>query len=149
MTRYVVDSSVALKWFFTEPGTDKALCLLRGGAELWAPDLLLLEFDNVICKRQRRQLLDMADANRMQASIRRFPVRLHQTYALLDPAFTLATTTGASMYDAVFAVLAIHLKGRLVTADRRLFECLSGSYDRITCWIDDVPDPAAQQPRVV
>jgi predicted nucleic acid-binding protein len=53
----VVDASVAAKWFIAEDNTDDALLLLDMPFDLHAPDLLYLEFDNILCKLIRRGLL--------------------------------------------------------------------------------------------
>ena len=49
----VVDSSVAVKWYLEEEGSDRAESLLRRNARLLAPDLLLPELGNVLWKRRR------------------------------------------------------------------------------------------------
>ncbi len=48
MRRYTVDASVAAKWFFEEPHTPNAAALLDARFVLHAPDLVLLEVDNVV-----------------------------------------------------------------------------------------------------
>ena len=48
MTRYVIDASVAIKWYLPEPDDDKARLLLVGGHDLLAPDLMLIEVSNIL-----------------------------------------------------------------------------------------------------
>ena len=52
---YIADASIAAKWFFEDVHSDKAIQLLDRGNELFAPDLLLIEFDSILCKRIRRE----------------------------------------------------------------------------------------------
>ena len=56
--RTVVDASVAARWYFEEPGhasADRVLAeRMRGERELFAPDLVVAEFANVLWKRVRR-----------------------------------------------------------------------------------------------
>ena len=52
---FVVDASVAIKWFLPELYGDAALRLLREGHSLVAPDLLFPEVGNVLWKRVRRR----------------------------------------------------------------------------------------------
>ena len=42
----VVDASVALKWYFSEEGSEQALALLASGERLIAPDLVVAELCN-------------------------------------------------------------------------------------------------------
>jgi predicted nucleic acid-binding protein len=48
LTGFVVDASVALKWFLPEVHSDAAARLLREGYRLHAPDLIRAEFGNVL-----------------------------------------------------------------------------------------------------
>ena len=56
--RVSVDASVAVKWFVSEPLSENARLLLAHRLDLHAPDLLLAEFANVICKKIRRKELE-------------------------------------------------------------------------------------------
>ena len=53
-----VDASAVVKWFVSEPLSENARLLLAHRLELHAPDLLLAEFANVICKKVRRRELE-------------------------------------------------------------------------------------------
>ncbi len=50
MSIYVVDASVAAKWFLEEDYTTEAFRLLALGNTLHAPDFMLLDIDHVLCK---------------------------------------------------------------------------------------------------
>ena len=50
MSRVVVDASVAVKWFLPEIHSGAALRYLDDDCERLAPDLLYVEFGNVIWK---------------------------------------------------------------------------------------------------
>ena len=138
MSLYVVDSSVGAKWFFPEPHSDKALELLDDRHELHAPDLLLMEVDSVVCKRIRTREITVRIGREIRAALRRAPVRLHPSEPLLEPAFELAVATEQSIYDCVFLALAVLLRARIVTADRRFFNSLhAGRYADAVCWVAD------------
>jgi len=139
MSLYVVDSSVGAKWFFPEPHSDNALELLDDGHELHAPDLFLMEVDSVVCKRIRSREITARIGRDIRAALRRIPVRLHSSESLLEPAFELAVATEQSIYDCVFLALAVLLRGRMVTADRRFYNALRGGrFAHNVCWVGDV-----------
>lgn len=141
MAVYVVDSSVAVKWFFPELHSAQALRCLDDAHTLHAPDLLLLEFDNVLCKRLRRGQIVRRTANRIRAGLRDFPVAVQPSVDHIDGAFDLAAATGRSLYDCVFLALALALGARMVTADRRFFDELrKGPLAEYLCWVGDLPD---------
>ena len=54
MKTFVVDSSVAIKWYFPEIHTEVAGLLLNPTYQLHVTQLFLLEFINVVCKKRRR-----------------------------------------------------------------------------------------------
>ena len=55
MSLFVVDASVAIKWFLPEIHSDAALPLLAHKHLLHAPDLIFSEFGNVLWKRVRKK----------------------------------------------------------------------------------------------
>jgi predicted nucleic acid-binding protein len=122
--RYVLDSSVALKWVLAEPDSPRAIRLRddrRAGVhEFLAPDLLPIELGHALLKAERRRriprgvawpawLFIMADAPM------EFP------YAPLMPrAFAISSTSGTGLYDCLYVALAEREGCELVTADDRL-----------------------------
>lgn len=59
----------------------------------------------------------------------------------MNSAFELAIQTQSSPYDCLYLVLAIVLGARMVTADRRFYNNISGSRlaaDNL-CWVEDLP----------
>ncbi len=54
MSIFVVDASVAAKWFFDEPLSAEAARLLDVSHGLHAPDFFSLEIDSILCKKMRR-----------------------------------------------------------------------------------------------
>lgn len=49
MVTFVVDASVALKWFVSEQGVSQAAALLAGLDALIVPDLIVAEVVNAAC----------------------------------------------------------------------------------------------------
>lgn len=141
MSEYVVDASVAAKWFFEEKYTNQALALLDDKNRLHAPDFLMVELDSVICKRIRREEITRGEGSEVHASVRKVPVQLHSFMVLLDPAYELAVSTGCSIYDGLYVALAALLEVKLVTADRRLYDGLRGEFlAENLMWIEDLTE---------
>jgi predicted nucleic acid-binding protein len=132
MSRFVIDASVAAKWFLPAAGetlTDEALQLLRrytnGEIRLIVPDLFWAEFANILWKavRQGRWTKGAADAAIAAMKDRNLPTA--PTLTLLEEAFTIATTFDRTVYDSLYVALAISSKAQLVTADERLARALA------------------------
>lgn len=123
VTTLVVDSSVAIKWLKPqgEAHVAEARDLLEahkaGHTLLMAPSLLLLEVMNALRWHQptREQITSAVD----------LLLRLHLEIvepdaALLERAGQIAVEHSLTVYDALFAALAIERNCELVTADRKL-----------------------------
>jgi len=115
----VVGSSVVVKWYIPENGSDRATALLRAGFRLLAPDLLIPEVGNVLWKR-RRDVPAVESEAIATALASACPVSLHPSSAILQGALDLALAHERSVYDSLFVALAVSQDCRLVTADERL-----------------------------
>jgi predicted nucleic acid-binding protein len=135
----VVDASVAAKWFIAEDNADEALLLLDKPFDLHAPDLLYLEFDNILCKLIRRGLLSEEEGFDMRDRIQAFPIQPYSSQSLREKAFQIAIGTRRGVYDCVYLALAELLEGCMVTADRRFFLALQDSpLEDYVLWIEDL-----------
>ncbi len=128
---YVIDASVALKWFVRENDSDKALALceqaLLGSLDMAAPDMLLYEVANILLRK-----IELTPSQ-VQNSIRQL-LDTGISFSALDAglifrAIHVAGTTGASVYDASYVALALEVNGTLVTADRRLAKLAESQAD--------------------
>ena len=141
MSIYVVDASIAAKWFFDEPLSDEATRLLDASHVLHVPDFFLLEIDSVLCKKMRRGEISEGEAQQIRSAVNIFPLQKHPFQLLMDPAFELAVQTQSSPYDCLYLILAIVLGAQMVTADRRFYENISKS--QLTaenlCWVENLP----------
>ncbi|MBN1425385.1 type II toxin-antitoxin system VapC family toxin [Candidatus Fermentibacteria bacterium] len=142
MNRLAVDASVAAKWFLPEAHSREAIRALDGQWELHAPDLIWAEVGNSIWKRWRRRELSQEEGAGILADFRRFLIEIHPSDLLLEGAHKLATHLGCTMYDSLYAALALRLGCRLLTADRSLYTALHcGSSPVIAHWIGDPLSP--------
>lgn len=140
MIRYVVDASVAIKWFVPEIHTSAALRLLNDEARLLAPDLLLPEFGNILWKRVRRGELAEKAARAVLQAFTAVPLRIHPSTLLLEGAFDIAQATGSTVYDSLYVALAAIEGCPLVTADRKLFDAQQrGPFGQSLLRVEDLP----------
>lgn len=139
MSVLVIDASVAAKWFTEEEHAEEALRLLGGENPLHAPDFFVLEMDSILCKWMRRGIISEDDAELVRATLREIPIQKHPFAPLQDSAYTIASQTGQSVYDCLYVALAALLKGRMLTADRRLYDGLrNGPFEKHLIWIEDL-----------
>jgi predicted nucleic acid-binding protein len=132
VTTFVVDASVAAKWFLPAAGetlTQEALQLLKryaaGKLRFLVPDLFWAEFANIMWKavRQRRWPQASAEAAVLAMRDRNFPSVSSLT--LLEDAFAIASAFDQTVYDGLYAALAVTSKTQLITADERLANTLA------------------------
>jgi len=119
---YVIDASVALKWFVTEEGSDEAVALrekqISGEVDFAAPDLLLYEVAHVLAAKKRFDVSEAQDAIGCVLDLVADVVAPDR--ALMDGSIGLARRFGLSVYDACYAALAGQQNALLVTDDRQL-----------------------------
>jgi predicted nucleic acid-binding protein len=124
--RYVVDASVAAKWYFQEEHSDRAEALLEQSNEILAPGLLAVEIANLVWKRARRGEITEVHADRIAAALRQVPLEIRPTAELVTAALPLALHRGLTLHDAFYVALAIKSGCPLVTGDRKLYDLLRG-----------------------
>ena len=117
MSVFVVDASVAVKWFVPEIHSDAARRLLALPHEYVAPDLLFAETANTIWKKIRRKELTAEEGQQLVADIGRIAVETVSCRALAEDAHALANATGRTVYDSMYIALAVRLNTRSITAD--------------------------------
>ena len=142
MNRFVVDASVAIKWYLPETNSADADRLLSGGFQLLAPDLLLPEMGNILWKRVMRSELSVQKAQVILQALESLPLTLRPASLLAENAMTIACGLKRSFYDSLYMALAVRTDCRLVTADRKLFEALKDTptIKKHLLWIEDVPE---------
>ena len=132
MTQFVIDASVAAKWFLPpagEPLAEEALRLLAGYADgrfrFLVPDLFWAECGNILWKAvwQGRWSRGAAEKAILALKNRSFPTT--SSHDLLGEAFSIAATFDRTVYDSLYVALAVRLKAEMVTADERLANALA------------------------
>lgn len=83
---YVVDASVALKWFTQEEGTEQALTFkehfLAGKITLTSPDLMLYEVAHVL--RYKKQLTEAAINEALHYLLQKFEISPFFCYTIRE-----------------------------------------------------------------
>jgi predicted nucleic acid-binding protein len=118
---YLIDTSVAIKWFIerNEANVKEARLLrdayLRRRCNLRAPDLLVLEFANALAFAHRREKRQVREAlqSLQEIAIDLLPFE----WKTLGGAVELAAALQVAVYDAYFLAMAVVSGVQLVTAD--------------------------------
>ena len=139
MSGYVVDASVAIKWFIPEIHSEAALQVRRSHERLHVPAFMTLELGNVIAKKIRRGELTQEDGKTILKELRHLPLQRHADKRLFPAAYALALDTQQSLYDCLYLALAEAVNGRMITADRKFYQALTGGlYNQRLMWVEDL-----------
>lgn len=140
MSLFVVDASVAIKWFLPENHSEAALRLLTQPHTLHAPDLIFSEFGNVLWKRVRRNEILKKEADAILEGLRTLNLQVQPSQALIPLALEIACGENRTVYDSLYLAAAIALQSPLITADARFFRALSkGPFSAHLLWVEDIP----------
>lgn len=131
MKRYVLDASVAAKWFLPasqEPFAEQALELLREYVQddltLVLPDLFWPGLANVLWKAVRVRRISRPSAEQALTELLEIMPPVAPTAPLIRDAFAIATEFSQTVYDSIYVALAASSAAPLITADERLLNAL-------------------------
>src|SRR5262245_26317083 len=137
---YVVDASVAVKWYVPEDNADTAERLLDPGNELHAPELIAPEVGNIIWKKIHRSELTEKQGREIIDAFVSVPIQKYPTTPLVEVAFAGALQTAQTVYDWMYLALAISLNCEMVTADEEFYRVIQpGAMGKHILWIEDLP----------
>jgi predicted nucleic acid-binding protein len=135
VTDFVLDASVAAKWFLSakdERLTEEALALLRkfvqGDVRFIIPDLFWAELASAFWKAIRLGRFEKSLAQEAFSYLESCDLPAYSTAALLDRAFHIATAFDRSVYDSLYVALAVQSRLPFVTADERLANALAAHF---------------------
>lgn len=129
----IIDSSVALKWFFPEEKYyNEALTIKKDFAKkeiiISVPILFFYEVGNVLKSSIKNSRID---SNKAKRAYEKFTYADFITYSskdLFKDMFEKATKLDITFYDASYIVLAEYLKIPFYTADEKLLQKAKGEY---------------------
>ncbi|MCX7044225.1 MAG: type II toxin-antitoxin system VapC family toxin [Candidatus Sumerlaeota bacterium] len=135
MEKLVVDSSIAIKWFVSEPNTAEARRILesyqKGAIRLLAPDLIYSEVGNIVWKKWRIQQLSETDALDIITEFSRLGLETTPSSLLLRNAYYWATNCQRTVYDSMYVALSAQEQCPFVTADEKLYNAIREAYHDI------------------
>jgi predicted nucleic acid-binding protein len=100
-----------------------------------APALLHYEVTNAIHQYHRSKQISAQTARETQTFLLEMPIRLYQDAALHQSALALSRRLSlAATYDAHYLALAERMGASFWTADKRLFNSVSGQLNWIHLW---------------
>lgn len=121
MEKVVIDTSVAVKWFIKERGSEKAVKLLdsykNGQIKIMAPEIISLELVNALyfaaCFKGRILKEALSSFYRLNLSLNPLSELFLQESSVYMQKFNIG------VYDALFIALAEKEKIPLITADKK------------------------------
>jgi hypothetical protein len=124
---FIVDASVAVKWFVAETDSLIADELSASNHRLFAPRLIVTEVANTLSRKAMAGLMSVTEAT---VYLRSLPNYLNGVLAvdeLIEPALKNACALRHPIYDLIYLEAARRLDARLVTADRRFTARIAGT----------------------
>ena len=127
MSDFIVDASVAVKWFVAETDSLVADDLSASSHRLFAPRLIVTEVANTLGRKVMAGLMSVTEA---AVYLRSLPNYLNGVLAvdeLIEPALKNACAIRHPIYDLIYLEAARRLDAQLVTADRRFTAKIAGT----------------------
>ena len=119
MKLFVVDASVAVKWFVPEEHSDVSELLLDENFDLAVPRLFFSEFGNILWKKFTRGEISQEDVLDATVQLRTAELAPMPDELLLDAAVALACDLKHPVYDCLYLALADSLETAVITADQK------------------------------
>jgi predicted nucleic acid-binding protein len=135
---FVLDASVAVKWYVPEIYVNEAVKLLDGDHDFHVPELIFPEISNIIWKKVKREDITQTEGRRIIAALLETNWAVHSHKQTLVSAYAGAEATGQTVYDFTYLALAISLDCEFVTADEKIYRTLENTpFKSNLKWIGD------------
>lgn len=127
MSDFIVDASVAVKWFVAETDSPVADELSASRHRLFAPGLIMAEAANALARKAMAGLMSAVEACDYLHSLPYYLDDIVAVDELIEPALENACALRHPIYDLIYLEAARRLDARLVTADRRFSTKIAGT----------------------
>jgi predicted nucleic acid-binding protein len=124
---FIVDASVAVKWFVAEADSSMADELSASDHRLFAPRLILTEVANALGRKAIAGLMSVEEACVYLRSLPQYFDGVLAVDELIEPALENACAIRHPIYDLIYLEAARRLDTQLITADRRLAAKIAGT----------------------
>jgi predicted nucleic acid-binding protein len=122
----VIDTSVIIKWFFSDSEENTSVAhlilkkFLRNEIGIITPEIALFELANVIKNKIKPENNGMIGAEIIDR-IYNLGIVFKVTKQVLKNAFNMALVINESVYDCLFIATAEHFKSNFITDDKKLY----------------------------
>jgi predicted nucleic acid-binding protein len=123
----VIDASVAVKWFVSEEGSDKADEVSASKYTLLAPRLILTEVANTLARKAMQKLITPLEAAEYVRTLPQFLSGLLDVDGLIEPALQNACSHRHPIYDFVYVEAARRRDTMMLTADQKFIAKVEGT----------------------
>jgi predicted nucleic acid-binding protein len=123
----VIDASVAVKWFVSEEGSDKADEVSASDYTLLAPRLIVIEVANALARKAIQNLITPVEAAEYVRTLPQFLAGLLDVEDLIEPALQNACSHRHPIYDFVYVEAARRRDTRMLTANQKLIAKVKGT----------------------
>jgi predicted nucleic acid-binding protein len=124
---FIVDASVAMKWFVAETDSLVADELSASNHRLFAPRLIMTEVANALGRKAIAGLISVAEACVYLRSLPQYLDGVLAVDELIEPALQNACAIRHPIYDLIYLEAARRLDAQLVTADYRFTTKIAGT----------------------
>lgn len=145
---FVVDASVAVKWFVAEADREKARPLLRLEFIRYAPDIFFCEVANALSKKVLAAEITEEQASRALDDLSAYVPYVCPTNIVLRDAFDLSLRLKHPVPDCLYLACARHLGAVLVSADRKFMDKCAADYGSYCISLDAWSPPELQRDRL-
>jgi predicted nucleic acid-binding protein len=122
--KFVLDSSVAFKWFLVESDTAKARQLRddfgKSLVELISPDVFPVEIVHALTRAERANRITPQEGSQLVTDLFQVLPTLCPSLPLLPRAYEISSQARIGVYDCLYVALAEREQCQVVSADQRL-----------------------------
>ncbi len=118
MMDYVVDASVAVKWFVAEEDSKRAVDFLQHAGRLIAPELVVIEVATALSRRERVGEIPPGQAQADLETLPNYFDALLPAWPDARKALEISLNLTHPFSDCLYLALAMRLGHRFITADK-------------------------------